>query len=917
MEAGGGWDRGDGPAKSEPQKTIIVAQPVRRRLISNDEPLTDEYLDSVLPSVGFKIIPPPPGYAPAVRVRKKEEEVVGPRLPREFEKLFSDLRADDELPPDERKERIVMRLILQLKEGTPYQRKLALRSLTGHATDFGADLIFRKIIPLLSSSVLSEQERHSLVKAVDRLMQRLADKMDAWVPPLLAFAGKMLLDNDSIARGEAREIVSNLAKISGFSVVITTVRSGLDSDDKTVREITARTIATTATAIGMNSSVFAFLNALIHTKKSWKIRHTGVRAIDSIAFQNGSGILPFLRELVGMVTVALGDEERVVVGTAMKCITTLAKAVAPFGGDAFTDVIPVIWDGINGQGRRRPCMKALVAVLMTVDVAVAARHFRELIQRVVHENYGTMTASDKMLRIEFFLRVLEKSAYDRESLGQIQDVLFSQLWNLKTVMDTKVGKQVVAVTVEVAKRSSLSFVLELLFNGFRTTPPYYRDLVLECLLKILQCCSTATLLEDQLRLINDNIILALDDVGEKDEKKGRFYMKVLAAFVSAIGERSCEVLEMVGGHIEDKLKRPGKRDRQQAAEMLAIYAKPYAMCGRKRELLHFYGVFQEFLGADYPDVLAAVLDAINEITNLLPTEELNPPPDDIAGRLVPILKNRHNRVSYSCVSLITSLSAKSPGIIHNKEWMRICFELLELLKADRRKVRTAAINAFACIAKAIGPFDVLLALLNNLQVQERQIRLCTTSAIAVLAEKCGPHIVLPALMNEYRTPDVNVQNGTLKAIQYLFQSIGRQSADYAYAVTPLITHALIERDAIHRQIACLVVKNFALGCFASGKEDALVHLLNHLMPNVFESTLHFIDAVMDAIDALRVSLGPGIILNYVIAGLFHPARKVRSQFWRIYNNLVIYSGDALVPYYPILTATNTNNYHRDELDVFV
>ena len=33
---------------------------------------------------------------------------------------------------------------------------------------------------------------------------------------------------------------------------------------------------------------------------------------------------------------------------------------------------------------------------------------------------------------------------------------------------------------------------------------------------------------------------------------------------------------------------------------------------------------------------------------------------------------------------------------------------------------------------------------------------------------------------------------------------------------------------------------------------------------------------MDAIDAMRVTLGPGILLSYVLQGLFHPARKVRE-----------------------------------------
>ena len=89
------------------------------------------------------------------------------------------------------------------------------------------------------------------------------------------------------------------------------------------------------------------------------------------------------------------------------------------------------------------------------------------------------------------------------------------------------------------------------------------------------------------------------------------------------------------------------------------------------------------------------------------------------------------------------------------------------------------------------------------------------------------------------------------------------------------------------------------------------------MPNVLESSLHFINAVIDAIDAIRVSAGPGIVLQYTLGGLFHPARKVRSQYWRIYNNLIIYCGDSLVPFYPSLESTPTNEYYRNEFDIFV
>lgn len=52
-------------------------------------------------------------------------------------------------------------------------------------------------------------------------------------------------------------------------------------------------------------------------------------------------------------------------------------------------------------------------------------------------------------------------------------------------------------------------------------------------------------------------------------------------------------------------------------------------------------------------------------------------------------------------------------------------------------------------------------------------------------------------------------------------------------------------------------------------------------------------------------------------GLWHPARKVREVYWRLYNNLYIGSQDALVACYPRLADDGMNTYARHELDVFI
>jgi len=188
----------------------------------------------------------------------------------------------------------------------------------------------------------------------------------------------------------------------------------------------------------------------------------------------------------------------------------------------------------------------------------------------------------------------------------------------------------------------------------------------------------------------------------------------------------------------------------------------------------------------------------------------------------------------------------------------------------------------------------------------------TAVAIGIVAETCAPFTVLPALMNEYRVPELNVQNGVLKSLSFLFEYIGEMAKDYVYAVTPLLEDALIDRDQVHRQTAASVVKHVALGVVGLGCEDAMVHLLNLIFPNIFETSPHVIDRMIEAIEAIRMAVGPGIVLNYIWAGLFHPARRVRTSYWRCYSDSYIAQADALTPYYPFGMEEN-EGVKRNEL----
>jgi len=404
-------------------------------------------------------------------------------------------------------------------------------------------------------------------------------------------------------------------------------------------------------------------------------------------------------------------------------------------------------------------------------------------------------------------------------------------------------------------------------------------------------------LEEQLI---DGILYAFQEQTTEDT----VMLNGFGAVVNSLGKRCKAYLPQICGTILWRLNNKAAKVRQQAADLIQKIANVMKLCSEEKLMGQLGLDLYEYLGEEYPEVLGSILGALKGIVNVIGMTNMTPPIKDLLPRLTPILKNRHEKVQENCIDLVGRIAELGAEHVPAREWMRICFELLELLKAHKKSIRRAAINTFGYIAKAIGPHDVLATLLNNLKVQERQLRVCTTVAIAIVSETCSPFTVLPGLMNEYRVPELNVQNGVLKALAFMFEYIGEMSKDYIYAVTPLLEDAMMDRDLVHRQTAMTAIGHMSLGVFGFGCEDALCHLLNHVWPNIFETSPHVIQAFICAIEGLRVGLGPCRLFYYALQGLFHPARRVRDVYWKVYNTLYIGAQDSLVAAYPRIVDDN-------------
>ncbi|KAL8096905.1 hypothetical protein AgCh_030113 [Apium graveolens] len=683
--------------------------------------LSDQELDSRFPEKGYTILDPPASYVPISTPARKliatptpmatplyaiPEENRGQQfdVPKElsgslpfmkpeyyqfFGALLNEEDGEDKLSAEEQKGRKIMKLLFKVKNGTPAQRKTALRQLSDKAREFSAGQLFSQILPLLMQPTLEDQERHLLVKVIDRVLYKLDDLVRPNVHKILVVIEPLLIDEDYYARVEGREIISNLSKAAGLPTMISAMRPDIDNIDEYVRNTTARAFSVVASALGI-PAILPFLKVVCQS----------------------CAVLPHLRSLVEIIQHGLNDENQKVRTIMALSLAALAEASAPYDIESFDSVLKPLWKGIRSHRGKvlAAFLKAIGFIIPLMDAVYASYYTKEVMIILIRE---FQSPDEEMKKIVL-----------------------------------KVVKQCVS-TEGVEATYIRSEMLPEFFRNFYAFQEQTSD--------------------------DSNVML-----------------NGFSAVVNSLGKRAKPYLPQICGTIKRRLNNKSVKVRQHAAELITRVAVVMKQCQEEQFMGHLGVVLYEYLGEEYPEALGSILGALKAIVNSIGMSKMTPPIKDLLPRLTPILKNRHEKVQENCIDFVGRIADRGDEFIPAREWVRICFELLEMLKAHKKGIRRATVNTFGYIAKAIGPQDVLATLLNNLKVQERQNRVCTTVAIAIVAETCSPFTVLPALMNEYRVPELNMQNGVLKSLSFLFEYIGEMGKDYIYVVTPLLVDALMD-----------------------------------------------------------------------------------------------------------------------------
>lgn len=411
-----------------------------------------------------------------------------------------------------------MRLLLKVKNGTPPMRKTALRQITDKAREFGAGPLFDKILPLLMERTLEDQERHLLVKVIDRVLYKLDDLVRPYVHKILVVIEPLLIDEDYYARVEGREIISNLSKAAGLAHMISTMRPDIDHADEYVRNTTARAFSVVASALGI-PSLLPFLKAVCRSKKSWQARHTGIKIIQQIAIMMGCAVLPHLKNLVEAVGQGLEDEQQKVRTMTALCIAALAEAAAPYGIESFDSVLKPLWQGIRkhrGKGLAA-FLKAIGFIIPLMDPEYANYYTKEVMVILIRE---FQSPDEEMKKI--VLKVVKQCAGTDGVLPayvkkEILPEFFKNFLVRRMALDRRNYRQVVETTVELAQKAGVSEIVGRVVNDLKDESEPYRKMVMEIITKVVADLGAADIDERLEVQLIDGIIYAFQEQSIEDQ----------------------------------------------------------------------------------------------------------------------------------------------------------------------------------------------------------------------------------------------------------------------------------------------------------------------------------------------------------------------------------------------------------------
>eukprot|EP00834_Sanchytrium_tribonematis_P003159 NODE_114_length_18474_cov_1.567510.p3 type:complete len:729 gc:universal NODE_114_length_18474_cov_1.567510:8416-6230(-) len=721
------WDRSK-KVNSQPDQIDSPVTKVRKsrwdiqgpqeKVIQNDIDFILKQLDQILPSDGYTIV-----YNQLTNTMTgSEQNLEEEQLTKPYLQLFPLLKKSDELlNTQELKQKKVAYHLIHLFKGQQYQRKTAAR----HLELADLDIVMKNLLSIILQEQLSDTERLSVLKLVDKMMIIHGDKLRLYVNELLVIILPLLVNEDFMTRRLGFQLFGNLTKAVGAFILLNRLKQDTANDDEFMRQCCSKALSVIVSTIGV-SSTMPFIMAICGSKDSNE-RHTGVRTLFFAAERMGIALLPQLGYFIDALKDRLDDEEIKVRTITFLALSALAEACHPYGIEKFEPILLTLWKNVK-QHRGKALvasLKAVGCIIPLMEPEDAGYYTKQILPLLIREFFS----HDDDIRRTILLvlqKCCDKDGVEKEYIMRnVLNKFFEAFWNRRTALDKRMIRPILEATSAISKKIGIVEVFGKLQPFLKDESEPFRKMICECIQKLIQNQEFDKLDPRMEEEFVDGLLFAFQEQTMED----LVVLNAFSDFLCALKMNAKPYMPQLISTILFRLSNKSGKVRQLAADLVTKVSPVLKSCQEEKQLGNLGVVLYEYLGEEQPATLASIIAGLKSVVVVMGIENVNPPIKDLLPRLTPILRNRHEKVQENCIDLVALVAEKAADEINPREWLRICFELVELMRAQRKGIRRASTICLGHIALAIGPQDVLATLINNLKVQERHVRLCSAVSI--------------------------------------------------------------------------------------------------------------------------------------------------------------------------------------------
>ena len=223
------------------------------------------------------------------------------------------------------------------------------------------------------------------------------------------------------------------------------MRPDIDNPDEYVRYITSRAFSVVASALGV-PALIPFLKAVCQSRKSWQAHHTGIKIVQQIAVLMGCAVLPYLRELVEIVSNGLTDDQQKVKTMTALTVAALAEAAYPYGVESFDPIIRPLWKGgLEHHGKMLAAFfKAIGFAIPLMEEKYASHCTRIVMPILLREFHSPDEEMKKIVLLKVIKQCVSTAGVELEYIKkEILPEFFKNFWIRRMALDRRNYNQVV------------------------------------------------------------------------------------------------------------------------------------------------------------------------------------------------------------------------------------------------------------------------------------------------------------------------------------------------------------------------------------------------------------------------------------------------------------------------------------------